>query len=81
MKGNANQIKCPFCSGPVETGSLLGNINFPYVQDGFQWFGGEPTVWKNLMELGDPIGKVESLKGAYVTGFRCNKCRKIVLSY
>lgn len=81
VHGSVEVKKCPFCGSLAEIGCMLGNTNFASVRDGFQWFPGEPTAWKNLMELGEPMGKNEFLKGAYMTGYRCHKCRKVNLSY
>ena len=74
--------KCPYCEGQLDEGCVLGNIsslnNFEY---GLQWFDGPPSWKKNLLELGEPLGKFETWKGSYILGHRCRACRKIILNY
>ena len=73
---------CASCGGEVEIGCLLGNIaSVNLYEYGLQWFAGEPTRKKNLLELGEPIGKFEIGKGSYALGYRCRQCRTITLEY
>jgi hypothetical protein len=80
MSDKANS--CPYCGGELEYGCLLGNIaSLNLFEYGLQWFAGEPTWSKNLMQLGEPIGKFEIGKGSYALGTHCKNCRKIMLDY
>lgn len=73
---------CPFCTGPLDGGCILGNISaLNDLEHGLQWFAGEPTWKNNLMKLGEPVGKFKTLVGSYALGKRCRKCRKIILDY
>ena len=69
--------RCPFCSGGVEVGCLMGKDSL----FNFQWYEGDPSFWKNLMPHGDPVGESGSFSGTYIKGMRCHNCRKIVLDY
>ncbi|HEV7644945.1 MAG TPA: PF20097 family protein [Pyrinomonadaceae bacterium] len=68
---------CPICKNPAEKGCLMGSYDI----QSMQWFPGEPSVWKNMLPLGEEIVKFNffDLKGPYVTGLRCNNCEKIIL--
>jgi hypothetical protein len=71
---------CPFCGGAVEIGCLMGNMK--ELIGPFQWFEGEPTVWKNVFPLaGESLGDFEFFKGPFMKGSRCIKCRKLFLNY
>ena len=70
-------LVCPFCEGQVEIGCLMGKDSLL----GFQWYKGDPSFWKNLVPHGESVGETALLSGTYMTGVRCQKCRKIVLDY
>jgi hypothetical protein len=68
---------CPLCGGEIEIGCLLGKDTL----FGFQWYAGDPTLWKNMIPHGDSVGRYDLFSGTHMTGFRCQSCRKIVLDY
>ena len=68
---------CPFCGGEVENGCLMGKDSL----FGFQWYKGDPSFWKNAIPHGESVGETDLLSGTYITGMRCQNCRKIVLGY
>ncbi len=74
-KPEAGVIKCPFCGGPAEVGCLMGKDSL----FSFQWYEGDPSLWKNLIPHGDPVGEWDVLAGMYIKGVRCQSCRRIVL--
>jgi hypothetical protein len=71
---------CPFCGAVTEIGCLMGDVN--NLIGPFQWFEGEPTVWKNIFPItGESLGDFELFKGPYMKGSRCTRCRKLFLTY
>ena len=75
---------CPICKNPAEAGFLSGNSSYIThdVSTGFremEWFAGVPGAMKRLTTLGENVGKANYIQGPYVTGIRCNSCKKIVL--
>ena len=76
---------CPFCEDLLEEGYVVGDtgnsVKVGLLDYPLQWFDGQPTRKKSLMELGEEIGKVEAFIGSYALGRRCKKCRKVILDY
>jgi hypothetical protein len=68
---------CSFCGGDIELGCLLGKDSV----FAFQWYAGAPSFWKNVIPHGESVGQTDLLYGTFTTGWRCCKCRKIVLDY
>jgi hypothetical protein len=67
----------------MEVGCVMGNTgNF---MTGFRWFPGDPTIARNIFGVfmvgSEEVGTFELLKGAYMKGSRCRKCRKLFLDY
>ena len=72
-------VNCPICNSIAEIGCLMGNSGSFDV--GFQWYEGNPTIWRNIVPHGEPVGDFEIFKGAFLRGLRCIKCRKLILDY
>lgn len=74
---------CPICKGEAEIGCVLGNYGqsgWPF-SHGIQWYEGEPTLWKNLIPMGEEVGERGILEGPYIKGLRCRNCKKLILNY
>jgi len=67
---------CPYCGGSLEHGHLLrrpsgidiGDFRIRWVAEG-----------KEAVDA--PLGDFKFMKGSFVNGYRCSKCRKIILDY
>ena len=78
MKGDSETTAlCPRCNHKMEEGTLMGNAGLISLR--FQWYPGEPTVFRNLIPSGDPVGEFEIFKGPYLMGRRCPVCRLLLL--
>ena len=74
---------CPFCSGALEQGSLMGHGS---LSGALRWVQGEATLAENLfgtfIDGSEELGKIDKLlAGPYLSGFRCKSCRKVILDY
>jgi hypothetical protein len=70
---------CPLCGSPAEFGCVYGADKWP-----LQWYPGEPGVLGNIMTglgTGQRVGGWGLGAGPYAAGIRCDKCRRIILSY
>jgi hypothetical protein len=68
---------CPFCGKQAEAGTLMGKDSLFL----FQWYEGEPTLWRNLFPHGDPVGEMDLSTGTYLKGIHCQSCRRLILEY
>jgi hypothetical protein len=78
------QVCCPFCGEQGESGHLVA-------YQALQWFQGEYGVWKDtfsgfgtkdlagLVGLGGRVGTMSPAQHVYLTGIRCQACRRIML--
>jgi hypothetical protein len=89
MSENTNptppQVCCPFCGEQAESGHLVAHSVL-------QWFQGEYGVWKDMFDgfgtkdlaslvgLGGKIGTMSPAQHVYLSGIRCQACRRIILS-
>ena len=77
--------QCPYCRNSLELGHIVGNVTDSIAAKvyGFtlQWYEGDPSWQKSLLQLGDPVGATGVFEGSYALGKRCTNCRKIILDY
>lgn len=83
MSNSNEPDKCSLCSSDLEAGCVMGNIGT--LTAGFRWYPGEPSAVRNALGVfvlgGEEMGECGVLKGPFMRGSRCTRCRKLFLDY
>lgn len=77
MNTQLNPQTCPTCGSAMESGYLYGGNLF----GSFQWAAKEPTLWDAANPSGEGIGDGSHLTFTSLKGFRCSKCRALLINY
>jgi hypothetical protein len=75
MRNTKELPECPICKGPVKKGSIFGAVRL-FARNLF-WQEENPDGTDIVL----PLGKRKQLLFSAAGGYRCEKCRKIILEY
>ena len=76
----AAAVTCPLCGSAAEQGCVYGSDK----GWSLRWYAGPPGFWANLttgLGGGQPVGGWRFGSGPHAPGLRCERCRRIILSY